>query len=69
MVVRNWIRSNSYYDSVALMRVASELRGRPGVGAISLVMGTDANLEVLAGSGLLEAGAEQAGPNLSLIHI
>src|SRR5690625_235940 len=63
MVVRNGIRSNSYYDSVALMRVASELRGRPGVGAISLVMGTDANLEVLAGSGLLEAGAEQAGPN------
>lgn len=63
MPVRCVIRPGAYFDSVVLMRIASELSARPGVRAASLGMATHANKEVLADAGLLDAEASNAGPN------
>src|SRR4051794_34484013 len=57
------VRPGAYFDSVVLMQIASELRGRPGVRNASLGMGTAANKEVLAAAGLLARDADAAGPN------
>lgn len=57
------IRSNQYCDSVVLMRIAAALNELPGVRTASLVMGTEANREVLAAADLLTDEARTAGPN------
>jgi len=57
------VKPSTYEDSVALLNLASELRGLPGVGEAAALMATPANRELLAQSGLLTAEAEVAGPN------
>jgi FdrA protein len=57
--------TNRYADSVRLMAVARVLRGRDGVRACELVMGTPANLEALAGLGV----AADAGPGDLVIAV
>ena len=47
------IRSGAYYDSVILMQLQSSLAGLPGVLDTGVVMGTDANKEILAQTDLL----------------
>ena len=47
------IRSGAYYDSVILMQLQSSLDALPGVLDTGVVMGTEANKEILAQSGLL----------------
>lgn len=66
---RSVVRPGSYFDSVVLMRVAAELNGRPGVRAASLVMGTEANKQVLADAKLLTDEARGAGPNDLVIAV
>src|SRR3954452_22509017 len=63
MPVACLVRPGAYFDSVVLMQIAAELRGRPGVRNASLGMGTPANKEVLAAAGLLAPDAGAAGPN------
>src|ERR687885_1937320 len=63
MSVACLVRPGAYFDSVVLMQIASELRGRPGVRNASLGMGTAANKEVLEAAGLLAPDATTAGPN------
>lgn len=63
MPIGSTVRSRTYFDSVVLMRVASEIGAQPGVRLASLVMGTPANKEVLAAAGLLDETARAAGPN------
>src|SRR5919199_454395 len=63
MSVACLVRPGAYFDSVVLMQIASELRGRPGVRNASLGMGTAANKEVLEAAGLLAPDAATAGPN------
>jgi FdrA protein len=63
MPVRCVVRPGSYFDSVVLMRVASEVGARPGVRGASLVMATPANKDVLAAAGLLADEAAAAGAN------
>ena len=63
MAIRFLVRPNTYFDSVVLMRAASLVSARPGVAAASLVMGTPANLALLAQAGLLDDDARVAGPN------
>lgn len=63
MAIRFLVRPNTYFDSVVLMRAASLVSARPGVAAASLVMGTPANLALLAQAGLLDNDACVAGPN------
>ncbi|RME44941.1 MAG: hypothetical protein D6791_12030, partial [Chloroflexi bacterium] len=56
------IRPGAYYDSVVLMQLQRSLAGLPGVLDAGVVMGTDANKELLEQSGLLppEAAAAKA---------
>ena len=54
------IRSGAYYDSVVLMQLQRSLVGLPGVLDAGVVMGTDANKEILAQSGLLSAQIQTA---------
>jgi FdrA protein len=55
------IRSGAYYDSVILMKLQRSLAEQPGVIDAGVVMGTSANKEVLAQSGMLVSEAEAAG--------
>jgi len=51
--VKTEIRSGAYYDSVILMQLQRSLAELPGVLDAGVVMGTEANLELLSQSGLL----------------
>ncbi len=62
-VTRVEIRSGAYYDSVVLMQLQRSLADLPGVQDAGVVMGTDANKDVLAQSDLLATEAQSAGPD------
>ncbi|MCL4301824.1 MAG: acyl-CoA synthetase FdrA [Anaerolineae bacterium] len=55
------IRSGAYYDSVVLMQLQRSLSDLPGVLDTGVIMGTEANKELLAQSDLLVPQAEAAG--------
>ncbi len=55
------VRSGAYYDSVVLMQLQRSLAALPGVLDAGVVMGTDANKDVLAQSDLLTPEAQAAG--------
>jgi FdrA protein len=55
------VRFGAYYDSVVLMQLQRSLSALPGILDAGVVMGTDANKEVLAQSDLLAAEAQPAG--------
>jgi FdrA protein len=59
-VVKVEIRSGAYYDSVILMQLQSSLGSQPGVIDTGVVMGTEANKEILELSGLLVDKARAA---------
>ena len=70
MVVRNLIRSGFYLDSVALMRTSNALKQETGVDEAVLMIGTDANKQILREAGVLdEAAAEHAGPSDLIIAV
>lgn len=69
MPVRCLIRTGSYFDSVVLMRIAAQLSATRGVRAVSLVMGTAANKEVLAAVDLLSAETKEAGANDLIVAV
>jgi FdrA protein len=52
-VIKTEIRSGTYFDSVILMQLQRSLADLPGVLDAGVVMGTEANLELLDQSGLL----------------
>jgi len=54
------IRRGSYYDSVALMQLQSELLRQPGVTNAGVMMGNHANKALLQQNGLLTGDAQQA---------
>jgi FdrA protein len=54
------IRSGAYYDSVVLMQLQRSLAALPGVLDAGVVMGTDANKEILAQTDLLTPEAQAA---------
>lgn len=58
-VVRTQIRKGAYYDSVALMQLQKTLAALPGVLDAGVVMGTEANRELLQQSSLLTPEAQQ----------
>ncbi|MDY7039525.1 MAG: acyl-CoA synthetase FdrA [Chloroflexota bacterium] len=59
-VTKAEIRSGAYYDSVVLMQLQRSLAALPGVLDAGVVMGTDANKNILAQSDLLTPGAQAA---------
>ncbi len=64
MIVRSAIRRSAYYDSVALMQAQQGLRSLPGIVEAGVVMGTDANLELLRQAGLDPGGLATTGDDL-----
>ncbi len=63
------IRRGAYYDSIVLMQLQSALAALPGVQDAGVVMGSEANKELLAQSGLLTDEADRAGPDDLLIVV
>lgn len=57
------IKNNTYYDSVTLMLVTSEITKIAGVGGASVCMGTELNKEMLVASGLSNPDTENATVN------
>jgi len=57
------IRTGAYYDSVILMQLQSSLDGMDGIIDTGVVMGTDANKDILAQSDLLVPEAKAAAPD------
>lgn len=60
IVIKVEIRSGAYYDSVILMQLQRSLAALPGVLDAGVVMGTDANKDLLAQSDLLTTEAQAA---------
>ena len=59
-VTKAEIRSGAYYDSVVLMQLQRSLAALPGVLDAGVVMGTDANKDILAQTGMLTPEAQAA---------
>jgi FdrA protein len=68
-VVRAEVRKGTYYDSVVLMQLQRALAEEPGILDAGVVMGTGANKEVLAQSGLLASESEPAGADDLIIVV
>jgi FdrA protein len=60
-ITKGEIRSGAYYDSVILMQLQRALTGLPGVIDAGVIMGTDANKDLLAQSDLLAVEIQSAG--------
>jgi FdrA protein len=63
------IFKNTYRDSVELMRIAAELERLPGVERTGAMMATAANLELLAGAGLLREPLPAPAPNDLVVSV
>ncbi|OQY21580.1 MAG: hypothetical protein B6I34_07095, partial [Anaerolineaceae bacterium 4572_32.1] len=68
-VTRAEIRSGAYYDSVILMQLQRSLAALPGIRDAGVMMGTQANKDVLAQSNLLTPEAQAAAADDLLIVI
>ncbi len=53
MVIRARVKRNTYFDSITLMKVARTLTDREGVEDAAAIMGTEANVQLLAEAGLM----------------
>lgn len=62
-IIKVEIRTGAYYDSVILMQLQRALADEPGVIDAGVVMGTEANKDVLAQSELLVPEAKAANPD------
>ena len=69
MSVKNIVKTNSYQDSVRLMRISGQLKKVAGVVNASVMMATDANKRVLEMAGLLGPEAAEAGANDLVIAV
>lgn len=63
MILSTEIRKNTYYDSVALMRITKEIKKMPGVQEVIVGMGTELNKELVANLGLSSDGIKELNPN------
>ncbi len=61
--VVNRLRRDFYLDSIALMRLSRELAAERDVIEAALMIGSEANIRLLADGGLLADEGEDAGPN------
>lgn len=68
-VIEFEIRSGAYYDSVILMQLQRALAEQPDILDAGVVMGTNANKDILAQSDLLAPGAQSAGADDLIIVV
>ena len=69
MALKTEIMVSFYQDSVVLMRVASQIRKKPGVREVALFMGTPANQALLSQIGLATDEGRGASPNDLIITV
>jgi len=69
MVVKALVKPNTYYDSLALMRVSTEMRKRPGVMDAAVLMATEQNKNAIGNPDLLTSDVKAAGPNDLLLVV
>lgn len=62
-MLRTIINKNTYQDSVVLMLLTNEISAIEGVNKVSIMMGTPANKDIFAGSGLRTEELEEATAN------
>ena len=62
-MLRTIINKNTYQDSVVLMLLTNEISAIEGVNKVSIMMGTPANKDIFASSGLRTAELEEASAN------
>jgi len=63
VALRSRIKPSAYFDSVSLMLVQREVRALPGVREAGVVMGTEANKELLRDAGLMSSELGAARPD------
>jgi len=63
MVFLSRILKNEYRDSVFLMRINDEIERMPGVRRAAVMMGTEANKDLMREAGLYTDQVREAGPN------
>lgn len=68
-MLRTVIKKNSYQDSINLMLATNEIMAIPGISASTIMMGTDANKEIMQNSGLLTEEATAAAPTDMVIVV
>lgn len=61
-IVINEVRRGLYLDSVALMRMSRSIAAMPGVAECGMMMGTPANMAIMADAGVLSPDGRAAGP-------
>lgn len=69
MIRSTRILRSSYYDSVVLMRVASQLKKRENVSEVAMFMGTEGNHDLLRQVGLNTDESQEAGPQDLIIIV
>jgi FdrA protein len=69
MISKVEIRSGAYYDSVILMQLQRELAALPDVIDAGVVMGTEANKNILSQNNMLSPEGQAAGPEDLLIVV
>jgi FdrA protein len=69
MFTATTVEKSSYYDSVVLMRVASQLKKQEGVSEVALFMGTQGNHDLLSQVGLATPESRDAGPEDLIIIV
>lgn len=69
MFTATTVENSSYYDSVVLMRVASQLKKQEGVSEVALFMGTQGNHDLLNQVGLATRESRDAGPEDLIIIV
>lgn len=69
LIIKNTIKENTYFDSIVLMSISGQLRGIRGVEEVSIVMGSEANREILKSIGLLTPEGEKARPGDMIIAV
>jgi succinyl-CoA synthetase alpha subunit len=68
-VVKVFVHKEAYFDSVVLMLLSRELKGRPGVTEAVVAMGTPLNLALLTSMGCAAGDLAGAGPNDLVIAV
>ena len=69
MFTKTIVQKSVYYDSVKLMLVTREIKSRPGVQEVAVVMGTDLNKETLVRTGLMTPEAQAAAPTDMIVAV
>src|SRR6056297_1671230 len=69
MAKKALVKEGTYFDSVSLMSISKDIKALDGINEATIVMGTDANKEILKNANLLLPEAEAAKPNDLVIVI